>query len=59
MSESCSVFNDDRKQFLRKRYRNQPNSLKFNELMNSKNLSDLNNLCKFIRLVNIHLGSPG
>jgi len=55
---SCSKFEDNRNLLIRKKIRNRPNSLKFSSLKNSNNLSDMNNLCKFIRIVNQMLNSP-
>ena len=56
---SCPFFSNTRKEHIKNKYFVRPNTLKFNELMNSKKLSDLNNLCKFIRIINSHLTSPG
>lgn len=56
---TCCFFHYDRKKLLKAKYINRPNAMKFKELMNSKNPSDLNNLCKFIRIVNKKLNSPG
>ena len=56
---SCSAFEDDRKSFVKQKFRYRPNIVKFKELMNSKNLLDLNNLCKFIRIINKRIDSPG
>ena len=36
-----------------------PNVIKFSELMNTRNLSVLNNLCKFLKIVKCKLNSPG
>ena len=59
---SCSKLDDNRNLFLRQKFKNRTNSLKFSSLMNSNNLSDyqtdMNNLCKFIRIVNERLKSP-
>jgi hypothetical protein len=55
---SCSKFDDNRNLLNRQKFRNRPNSLKFSSLMNSNNLSDMNNLCKFIRIVNQMLDFP-
>ena len=55
----CSVFDENRKLLIRNKFRNRPNALKFKELMNSRSLYDMNNLCKFIRLINKRLDSPG
>ena len=54
---SCSKFDDNRNLLIRKKIRNRPNSLTFSSLMNSNNLSDMNNE-SFIRIVNQMLDSP-
>ena len=56
---TCSSLMDSRRQFLKAYYTNRPNILKFKSLMNSSNPLILNNLCKFIRIVNAYLDSPG
>ena len=33
-------------------FRDRRNNIKFNELMNNRNIADLNNLCKFIGIIN-------
>lgn len=53
----CSKFNHDREKFLKPYYLNRPNILKFHDLMNTRNISMLNHLCKFIRLINKQLDS--
>ena len=47
---SCPVFDNERKSLIRHKFRHRPNVIKFKELMNSKNCSDLNNLYKLITL---------
>ncbi len=56
---TCSFFNNDRKKFINNYFRNRPNILKFHDLMNSTNLTVLNNLCKFIRIINKQFSLPG
>ncbi len=46
----CQNLKDDRKKFLKEKYTCRPNCLKFNDLMNSNNISILVQLCKFIKL---------
>jgi hypothetical protein len=53
---SCSKFNN-RNILCMHKFRNRQNSLKFSSLMNSNGLSDVYNLCKFIRIVNQRLDS--
>lgn len=53
----CSKFNHDREKNLKPYYLNRPNILKFHDLMNTRNISMLNHLCKFIRLINKQLDS--
>ena len=54
----CSKFDDNNNLLSRKKFRNRPNSSKFSSLMNSNNSSDMNNLRRFIRIVNQMLDSP-
>ena len=55
----CSAIDDSRQLLLKKPFINRPNILKFQGLMNSSNPSELNNLCKFIRIIIKCLESPG
>ena len=56
---TCSALNENRTKFLKAYFRNRPNVVKFKELMNSSNPSVLNNLCKFIRIINKKLDFSG
>ena len=56
---TCSSLLDDRKLFLKSKYRNRPNVLKLQSLMQSKNCLDLTNLCKLIKVIVKNLESPG
>ena len=47
----CPTFNVHRKRYIKPYFTVNPNIIKFNELMNSKNIKQLKNLCKFIKII--------
>lgn len=47
----CENFKEQRKTFIKQYYIRYPNTLKFNELMNTRNHKELENLCKFITII--------
>ena len=49
---SCDNFNNQRKLYIKKKFRNRPNTLKFKEIMISKNKYDLQKLCRFVAIIN-------
>ena len=55
----CSSLSLERTQLIKPYYRNRPNVIKFNQLMSSKHVPTLNNLCKFIRCIVRKIDSPG
>lgn len=48
---SCAVLNDERKKYLKPYYRNHPNIMKMNELMNITNKKIVEDLVKFIDII--------
>ncbi len=48
---SCELFKEERKRLIPKYFRNRPNMIKYEELMNSKNKSTLIKLTKFIKII--------
>ena len=56
---TCTFFEYHRKQFIKKRYIKRPNVIKFKEIMNCTNVAEMNNLCKFIKIMITKLNSPG
>ena len=55
----CRQLHNDRKLYKKKKILGRVNVLKFGMLFQNKNRSVLRNLCKFIRVINITVGSPG
>lgn len=55
----CDVLSGIRKLYVPLYYRKNPNILKFFELFSSKKTSVLNNLCKFICIINERVNPPG
>ena len=53
----CSVFNNERRKYLKVYFRNRPNTFKMNELLNSGNVKDLTSLAKFCRIIMLHFSS--
>ena len=53
------MFVDERNLFLCTKFRNRLNIMKLCNLMNSQHFSETYNLCKFIRIINKKLNSPG
>ena len=47
----CSYFNDERKNLLGEDYCIRPNIIKYKNLMNTKNVPVLRNLCHFIKII--------
>ena len=47
----CSYFNDERKNLLGEDYCIRPNIIKYTNLMNTKNVPVLRNLCHFIKII--------
>jgi hypothetical protein len=52
---SCDNFNNQRKLYIQERFRNRPNTLKFKEIMTSKNKYDLQKLCRFVAIINNYI----
>ena len=48
----CPYFSAKRKIYIKNYYYTRPNGIKFSQLFNSKNISELKNLIKFIKYVN-------
>ena len=47
----CKYFQEDRKRYINKFYYERPNILKYRELMNKTNVSELEKLCKFVDIL--------
>lgn len=47
----CTHFREERAKFLRKYYFTNPNILKYSQLLNTQNLTQLKNLCLFIKVL--------
>ena len=47
----CEYFTEERKVFIPKKYINRPNTLKMNELFNTKNMKVLFKLAKFVKVI--------
>lgn len=47
----CNKLILERKRYIKSYYYQQPNILKFNKLMNIRNIKELKNLCKFIKII--------
>ena len=47
----CNFFNDERKQFIKPYFYRRPNTIKFNQLMNSTSKPIIRNLCTFIAII--------
>ena len=47
----CTYFNDDRKNFLGENYCVRPNTMKYKNLMSTKNVPVLRNLCQLIKII--------
>ena len=56
---SCDYFKKERKQYLSSFYCNNVNTLKFEQLFGSKNIVELEKLCKFIRFICLKVSPPG
>jgi hypothetical protein len=48
----CSVFNESRRLYVPQVYTQRPNTLKFYNLFSCEDTSVINNLCKFIKIIN-------
>ena len=55
----CPSLSNERKKYFEPHFLNRPNILKFCNLMNSKSVSVLCNMCKYIRIINMRVCSPG
>ena len=55
----CPSLSNERKKYFEPHFINRPNILKFCNLMNSKSVSVLCNMCKYIRIVNMRVCPPG
>jgi hypothetical protein len=50
----CPFFKETRNKYIKKYYTTRPNTLKFKQLLNTNNLTELSNLAKFVKiLINI------
>lgn len=49
---SCKVFDTDRRKFIKPYFYTNPNTIKFNQLMNESNIKQLTNLACFIKTIN-------
>ena len=47
----CPYFSEERKKFVKRYYFARPNTLKFKQLLNTKNIQDLRNLCLFVEIL--------
>ena len=47
----CKYFQEDRKRFINKFYKDRSNILKYRELMNKTNASEFKKLCKFVDIL--------
>ena len=47
----CKYFQEHRKRYINKFYYDRPNILKYRELMNKTNASELKKLCKFVDIL--------
>lgn len=47
----CSYFTQERQKYLKPYYYTRPNTLKLEQLINTKNVKSLRNLCKFIDII--------
>lgn len=56
---TCSAFKNERSKFIKYHFRTHPNILKMRDLMQTTNILELNNLCKFVEIVIKKLNSPG
>ena len=48
---NCKFLASERKRYIKAYYFRQPNVIKFKQLMNVRNLKQLKNLCKFIKII--------
>ena len=55
----CPELKEYRKAYLPSMYFRRPNAFKFFELFSCKKLAVINNLCKFINIINKRVNSPG
>ena len=55
----CPSLSNERKKYFEPHFINRPNILKFCNLMYSKSVSVLCNMCKYIRIVNMRVCPPG
>ena len=56
---TCSALSSERNIYIPFYFRNRCNTLKFYELFSVNKLSVLNNLCKFIKIINKRVSPPG
>ena len=47
----CTVFSEDRKRFIKKKYFVKPNIYKFHNLMNNPNRKEVVKMCRFIKII--------
>ena len=59
LNETKNHLSNERKKYFEPHFINRPNILKFCNLMNSKSVSVLCNMCKYIRIVNMRVCPPG
>ena len=48
---SCQALAEERRKYIKRYYYIRPNAIKYNELMNARNIKHLKNLCKFIKII--------
>jgi hypothetical protein len=56
--EYSDNFNNQRKLYIKEKLRNRPNTLKFMEIMTSKNKYNLQKLCRFVAIINKSVCPP-
>ena len=55
----CKSLKESRKLYVPSTYTFRPNTLKFYNLFTSEKISVINNLCRFIKVINKRVTSPG
>ena len=55
---NCPSFINERKNYIKKRFYERPNTIFFKEIMSSENGQSLINLCKFIKIINKRVVPP-
>ena len=55
----CQYFGNQRKMYIKKNIRINPNIIKFKLLMTSTSKIELQKLCRFVRIINKGVSTPG